>query len=200
MTTVQRKSCRGAHLARLAEGIMIRWILSRAENPCFRSERTSLGRSRTSRLTKASSCMSDPSRELPKQWKEARRWLVKADDDLAAVRRCVDGDPPLVEPAAFHCQQAVEKILKALLVAVGISPPRIHDIDALVARAGPAFPELTNEVTAIPDLTSWYVLSRYPGFAEYHGPSADDVRSMLVRIESLRSAIDRIEQRHTGGP
>lgn len=142
--------------------------------------------------------MSDPSRELAKQWREARRWLAKADDDLTAVRRCIDGDPPLVEPAAFHCQQAVEKILKALLVVSGISPPRIHDIDALIARAGPAFPELANEAAAIPDLTSWYVLSRYPGFAEYHGPSAEDVRSMLGQIEKLRSAIGRIEQRHAG--
>ncbi|NJN94206.1 MAG: HEPN domain-containing protein [Anaerolineales bacterium] len=32
----------------------------------------------------------------------------------------------------FFCQQAAEKYLKAFLLTAGQTPPRIHDIDALL--------------------------------------------------------------------
>jgi hypothetical protein len=32
-------------------------------------------------------------------------------------------DPPLIDPAACHCQQAVEKMIKALPVAHDITAP-----------------------------------------------------------------------------
>lgn len=49
---------------------------------------------------------------------EADEWITKAEEDLAAARRLLQDDP-LPTPAAFHCQQAAEKALKAFLVARG---------------------------------------------------------------------------------
>jgi HEPN domain-containing protein len=37
-------------------------------------------------------------------------------------------DPPLPEIAAFHCQQAVEKLLKGFLVLGGINFRRTHEL------------------------------------------------------------------------
>ena len=48
------------------------------------------------------------------QWQEARRWLTKADEDLLAAQRLL---PEIIDQAAFHVQQAMEKTLKALMVA-----------------------------------------------------------------------------------
>jgi len=44
---------------------------------------------------------------------EALAWLSKADQDLGAARMLLDGYPDV---SLFHCQQAVEKALKAFLV------------------------------------------------------------------------------------
>jgi HEPN domain-containing protein len=42
-------------------------------------------------------------------------WLRKAEGDLRAAAVDLGADPPLVDDALFHCQQAVEKALKGLL-------------------------------------------------------------------------------------
>jgi HEPN domain-containing protein len=46
---------------------------------------------------------------------EAREWLVKAALDLRGAQIDLEAMPPLLEDALFHCQQAVEKSLKAFL-------------------------------------------------------------------------------------
>ncbi len=47
---------------------------------------------------------------------EVKRWLEKADHDRRAAPLALAGEPPITDVAAFHCQQAVEKLLKAYLV------------------------------------------------------------------------------------
>jgi hypothetical protein len=59
----------------------------------------------------------------------ARRWLETARRDLLAARNCVDGPHFLPGIAAYHCQQAGEKLVKAVLIHRGIEPMRSHDID-----------------------------------------------------------------------
>ena len=53
----------------------------------------------------------------------AAGWIASADSDLDAVRRCL-AEPPNLSAAAYHPQQAVEKLIKAVLVALGIAYPR----------------------------------------------------------------------------
>ena len=48
-----------------------------------------------------------------KQRDEAKAWLAKADEDLAAIRACLDAERPLLGIAAYHCQQAAEKLIKS---------------------------------------------------------------------------------------
>jgi len=44
----------------------------------------------------------------------ARGWLLKARSDLNACRRMLETDGPY-DTSCFHTQQAIEKLLKALL-------------------------------------------------------------------------------------
>ena len=46
---------------------------------------------------------------------EAQEWLTKAKLDLRGAEIDLIAKPPLLEDAVFHCQQAVEKSLKAFL-------------------------------------------------------------------------------------
>ena len=62
----------------------------------------------------------------------ARRWIAKAGNDLEIVNRDMDDDLPLTDILCFHCQQSVEKYLKAYLVSKGIKPPKTHLIGDLI--------------------------------------------------------------------
>ena len=64
----------------------------------------------------------------------ARQWLAKADSDLMASQRLLDGDGPF-DAVCFHAQQAAEKALKAWLAVADAPIPRTHNLeDLLVSR------------------------------------------------------------------
>lgn len=97
---------------------------------------------------------------------DARRWLAKAEDDLRGAAIDLAAGPPLVGDALFHCQQAVEKAMKAFL-AWGDEPFRkTHDLAELgrqVTALEPRFAELSSDVGW---LTQYAWASRYPGESE----------------------------------
>ena len=88
-------------------------------------------------------------------------WLRYAHSnlELARVKR-----PPkvLFEGLCFHAQQAVEKALKAVLIAKGVPPTKTHNIRTLPDLLPPDVvpPE---EVEDAAGLTDYAVISRYPG-------------------------------------
>ena len=49
----------------------------------------------------------------------AREWLEKSEHDRSAAHTLLQADPPLPDMAAFHCQQAFEKMFKAFLTYHG---------------------------------------------------------------------------------
>ena len=93
-----------------------------------------------------------------------RSWVRKAERDFIVarglMRRWVAG---YGDAACFHCQQAAEKYLKALLIDRGIAFPRTHDLSALLALLLPGAPLWTSFDTACQTLTKYAVDVRYPG-------------------------------------
>ena len=66
-------------------------------------------------------------------WDHVRQWVAKAEVDYRTADRLVRDPDPIRESIAFHCQQAVEKYLKALLVSLRIEFPKTHDLEGLLA-------------------------------------------------------------------
>ncbi|WP_447972355.1 HEPN domain-containing protein [Nitrospira sp. Kam-Ns4a] len=64
----------------------------------------------------------------PEKAADARRWFLKARDDLRAGDAVLNIDPPLVEDALFHAQQATEKAVKGFLVWHGVAFRKTHDL------------------------------------------------------------------------
>ncbi len=58
--------------------------------------------------------------------------LLKADHDIEAAETLLQASPHLYETIGFHCQQAVEKYAKAVLVASSLPAPFIHDLTKLL--------------------------------------------------------------------
>lgn len=74
--------------------------------------------------------------------RDTRGWLSKADLDVHAARIDIDAYPPLLEDASFHCQQAVEKALKAFLTWHDQPFRRTHDLNELGRQVTAIEPEL----------------------------------------------------------
>ncbi len=55
-----------------------------------------------------------------------KQWLAKADEDLLVVERLTDYEIIATSSVCFHCQQAVEKSLKAL-IANGVDIKKTHN-------------------------------------------------------------------------
>jgi HEPN domain-containing protein len=58
--------------------------------------------------------------------------LLTADRDMEMAESAVRNAPHLYEGVGFHCQQAVEKYLKAALVAAALPAPFTHDLQRLM--------------------------------------------------------------------
>lgn len=121
------------------------------------------------------------------QWQEAQRWLAKADEDLAAAHRLL---PEIVNQAAFHVQQAMEKTLKALMVAKRQEIRKTHDISLLMSLVRPLWPDLIPQRFSIAELTEWYLVSRYPGLDEV-ALTISDVTAAFALVADLMTAVRR---------
>lgn len=65
-------------------------------------------------------------------------WVRKAEADLAVVQAILAGTVTLRDEICFHCQQAAEKYLKALLQEQGTVAPRTHNLLDLLNLLLPA--------------------------------------------------------------
>ncbi len=112
----------------------------------------------------------------------AREWLVKARHDWMSAEVLIAHPEPLCDTAAFHCQQAVEKALKAFLVYHNVPFAKVHDLRVLcrmcqsIDRAFEAFCDK-------PDALSRYAVRfRYPGTLD---PTVEDVRHALTIVTEM---------------
>jgi HEPN domain-containing protein len=51
------------------------------------------------------------------KFEECAEWLRKAKNDVLSARILLSHSNPVTDTACFHCQQAVEKSLKAFLIS-----------------------------------------------------------------------------------
>jgi HEPN domain-containing protein len=92
-----------------------------------------------------------------------RQWFAKAELDYRAAERLVRDPEPLREIIAFHCQQAAEKYLKALLVSLQIEFPKTHDLEELLELLAPVRSDVAATLEGIEVLSPFGVKIRYPG-------------------------------------
>ncbi len=93
----------------------------------------------------------------------ARQWLAKADSDLTASRRLLDGGGPY-DAVCFHAQQAAEKAPKAWLAVADVPIPRTHNLEDLQAQClALRQVEVASgfEALDLSDLTPFAVAARY---------------------------------------
>ena len=95
--------------------------------------------------------------------RQTAQWVSKAEEDVDAARALAAQTPPRRNAASFHCQQAAEKYLKALLQEIGAVVPRTHDMEYLVDLLLPHDATLAPLRRGAASLTKYAVEYRYPG-------------------------------------
>jgi HEPN domain-containing protein len=87
----------------------------------------------------------------------------KAKADIAIAFHAIDAHDPDIDNATilFHFQQAVEKLLKALLSFKKIHFEKIHDIASLIDLCKIHGIELTEYTGNFPDFNIFAVIGRY---------------------------------------
>ncbi len=114
--------------------------------------------------------------------RQTARWVRKAEDDYGGAQEMAAGKPPRRDLVCFHCQQAAEKYLKALLQEFGVAVPRTHDLYELLKLLLPHNPTLATLGRGLRSLTRYAVEYRYPG---QHATSRQ-MRSALRICQGVR--------------
>jgi HEPN domain-containing protein len=117
-----------------------------------------------------------------------REWIGKANADLEAAEQLLptaQGRSGLREIVAFHCQQAVEKYLKAFLTYHQIDFPKTHSIRRLLRLAGRVNKEIPEALRDAAWLTPFGVEARYPDDAAEILPGGE-----TKAVETARAARD----------
>jgi HEPN domain-containing protein len=117
--------------------------------------------------------------------------LEKADNDLIAAQATFPTGRAF-DTVCFHCQQSVEKCLKAVLAWHDVDYPWTHDLREILALVLPFMPEIAEHGRNIISLNPFAVGIRYSG-VEY--PSEEETTfslSLAVRVRALvQSYIER---------
>ena len=109
--------------------------------------------------------------------------IVEEDIDVAIAAARISR----LGSCAYHLQQAAEKLIKALLVLAGEPFRRSHDLDDLVSRLLPVFPQFAEQAEAVRHLSVWGVAYRYPGLEEVAEPlpTEDELRVMTALLQEF---------------
>jgi HEPN domain-containing protein len=89
-----------------------------------------------------------------------KSWLDKAEHDLLSAQRLLEIEPMILDNACFHCQQAIEKYLKAYLIYHGKDIERTHNIILLLSQCS-VFDTVFETIDPL-NINAYAVQGRYP--------------------------------------
>ncbi len=115
-----------------------------------------------------------------------KKWLIKANNDLTVAQHELQHENPITDVVCFHCQQAVEKFLKAFLIFKSIEPGRIHDIDYLLKRCCDIDPDFCNR--DLKDLNFFGVAIRYPD--DFYIPGEVETQEYVKIAKGIKHIVE----------
>ncbi len=123
----------------------------------------------------------------PVKIEETRSWFTKARDDLRAASVDMEAEPPLLEDALFHCQQAVEKAMKGFLTWHDQPFRKTHSLAEFGVACSKLDPTLEDILRMAAPLSQYATVYRYPG--ETVPPSPEEAGSARRLAEEVLSQL-----------
>ena len=120
-----------------------------------------------------------------------REWTRFAEEDYSAVVQLfIEGKNPPYGIVCFHCQQCVEKYMKAFLTEHGIEFEKTHRLTPLLDLCLPIHPEWDLHRDALKVLTNFAVISRYPYEVEVNRKITQNAVDIAIEMrEIVRTAL-----------
>lgn len=116
-----------------------------------------------------------------------RQWLYKADNDLKNIANNLASTDIPTDTVCFHAQQAIEKLMKAVLVANGCEVYKTHDLVRLLYDVGDLVPELAVYEDQLEEISEYGVGTRYPdGFCD---PSIEETLHAYAVARHIKTII-----------
>ncbi|OQY54844.1 MAG: hypothetical protein B6245_20690 [Desulfobacteraceae bacterium 4572_88] len=126
--------------------------------------------------------------------KITREWLDRANDDLYVIEEIID-NADLTNMSAFHAQQAVEKILKAVIEEYEIAFVRTHKLEFLLEKVRGQIPFADVDITYVRRLDEVYTQARYPsdlGLLPYGKPTTGDAVKFYAFAKNLYDTVENL--------
>lgn len=125
-------------------------------------------------------------------------WIKAAELDLLTMDKLL-GDQQLTAVLAFHAQQAIEKLFKAVFEEHNLEQQKIHSLLALWKRVEGLLPGLRLEdMSMLAMLDQLYIDARYPGelgLLPQGAPSLEDGQMFYAFARDLKRRIhDALEK------
>jgi len=114
-----------------------------------------------------------------KRREQALLFLHKAAQDEALVEQVLSAEAVSDEVVGFHCQQAAEKMLKALLSDLGVRFRKTHDLGTLAELLSEAGYPLPKECAGVDVLTPFGAVYRYEDYDSDLPLDRERARAML---------------------
>jgi len=121
-------------------------------------------------------------------------FLRKAAQDEALLDAVIESDNVSDEVIGFHCQQAAEKMLKAVLSDLGIAFRKTHELGVLMELLTLSDAPLPDEFENLDALTPFGTIHRYEDYSYTEPLPRAETRAQL---KSLRSWAEAHLQRQT---
>lgn len=120
------------------------------------------------------------------------KWINKAEKDLLTAERELSFEDPITDIICFHCQQTVEKYLKAFLVYHQIYFTKTHRIMDLLELCATEDSSFKDELEDADNLTDYAVEIRYPDV--WLEPGIEDAKEALEIAKKVKGfVLDKIK-------
>ena len=119
-----------------------------------------------------------------------KEWLHKGERDLDTARLTLDNRPEYTDIICYHCQQAVEKYLKAYLVYLDTPFEKKHDLDYLIDLIVENDKDIEQFYDFVETLSGYAVEIRYPD--DWSEPSIEEAKGAYEIALNIKGYIVRI--------
>ena len=120
---------------------------------------------------------------------EITQWVIKGDHDLGTAKITYLHIPEYLDTVTFHCQQAVEKYLKAYLIFLSVPFKFSHDLIYLLDLITQNDVDFESFYIPVSEMQGYAVEIRYPNETIYL--SKEKVENALELSREIRNVVIR---------
>lgn len=119
-----------------------------------------------------------------------QKWITIAEHDILNAQTVIEYQPIVLDTACFHCQQAVEKFLKAFLIFKGKEITKTHNVKFLLEESSNLDVDFLG--VDIKNLNDFAIDVRYPD--DYMMPELDETKEYLqIALEIKELVLKKIK-------